>query len=785
MTNKRIPIDVNDLKRLTSGQWLDIIPAIDPRFTEAAKNTPNHVPCPVGTGSTDGFRFTNESSFDGHAFSNSGEPLGDGFKVLQWANNWTFRETLEAVHNHLNHGLNQQNNAPAVQRKNPKANSQEERSQKPIIDKIMAGAGGGCSKTVAAYLRKRGLENVIHQLPDSLKSHPAMTYYDKRKAVGDYPALVGEISNLSGEVVGIQRHYLTPEGDKLTLVDPEGKSLPSKSMKGVERGALKGAAVKFGNPGKALCVAEGIETALAVWSVTELTTWATNTGTLLTSVEIPDEVETVYIWADKDRNGAGVKYARLLAERVRCEGRIAHILTPSQTIPDNAKGIDWLDALNQYGQQVIIDAVFSCKTPVAPAPDAEPNQVAEPEEHKQPIEKFVPLTEWAGYFPETTDKGRVLNTIENLEFMLNRYGINCGYNVIKKDLDITIPATGFSVDNQGNASRSLIKSAAQRNNMPVSAIDEYLTVIADKNQHNPVMNWVTAKEWDGVPRLVEFMDTVQTTNEALKMILIKKWMVSAVAAAAKPNGLAAQGILVFVGDQGSGKTTWFNRLIPEWADWAKDGLTLNPSEKDSVLTAISHWLVEIGELDATFRKADIAQLKSFVTKDTDKIRRPYDRVESTFPRRTVFFGSVNDEQFLVDSTGNRRYWTLNTTSIDYDHGFDMQQVWAEVWNEYQNGAKWYLESEELKELNSSNENFQTPDPIEEAIATTFDFDQSEEYHKRYLTATQILSEIGYDKPTKGQAMKVSSILKNTFGKVSVKSNSRKVFNMPRQRVKAE
>jgi putative DNA primase/helicase len=72
-----------------------------------------------------------------------------------------------------------------------------------------------------------------------------------------------------------------------------------------------------------------------------------------------------------------------------------------------------------------------------------------------------------------------------------------------------------------------------------------------------------------------------------------------------------------------------------------EGQTLNPAEKDSVLTAVSHWIVELGELDATFKKADIAQLKAFVTKTSDKVRRPYALKDSSFPRRTVFAGTVN------------------------------------------------------------------------------------------------------------------------------------------------
>jgi putative DNA primase/helicase len=72
-----------------------------------------------------------------------------------------------------------------------------------------------------------------------------------------------------------------------------------------------------------------------------------------------------------------------------------------------------------------------------------------------------------------------------------------------------------------------------------------------------------------------------------------------------------------------------------------------------VMSAVSHWVVELGELDSTFKKSDVSVLKAFITRRQDKLRRPYARRDSVFPRRTVFAGTVNDYQFLHDNTGNR------------------------------------------------------------------------------------------------------------------------------------
>ena len=114
-----------------------------------------------------------------------------------------------------------------------------------------------------------------------------------------------------------------------------------------------------------------------------------------------------------------------------------------------------------------------------------------------------------------------------------------------------------------------------------------------------------------------------------------RWMVSCVAAVFNPDGISAHGVLVLQGDQYLGKTKWMKSLAPKELGVIKDGITLNPSDKDSVMQCVRNWIVELGELDATFRKSDIASLKSFITSDRDVLRRPYARLESEFARRPV------------------------------------------------------------------------------------------------------------------------------------------------------
>ena len=379
--------------------------------------------------------------------------------------------------------------------------------------------------------------------------------------------------------------------------------------------------------------------------------------------------------------------------------------------------------------------------------------------------------DWYSPFPDTNGKGKPIGTIENVREAARRLGVTIRYNVIRKDLEILIPGTGFSIDNNANASLAWFTSACIRFGVPTSELQGYLTFLADQNLYNPVAQWISSRPWDGRSRLQALCNTIKAEGEEddlsiaeLKEALIRRWMISAVAAAFNQNGVSAHGVLVLQGDQYLGKTKWFKGLVPPELGVIQDGLTLKPDDKDSVKNVVRNWLVELGELDATFRKSDIAMLKSFLTKDRDVLRKPFDRRESEFARRTVFFASVNPRQFLHDPTGNRRYWTISCASIDHDHGLDMQQVWAEVHAEhYAKGESWYLTPDEMAALNGQNREHEVLDPIRERIMSRLDW-EAPTPQWRWMTATDVMSECGFDRPTRADVTQAGLILQELNGK---------------------
>ena len=408
------------------------------------------------------------------------------------------------------------------------------------------------------------------------------------------------------------------------------------------------------------------------------------------------------------------------------------------------------------------------------APKLEPANA--PAEQEDGCVDFVTPLPWA------TDKGVPLNHHDNLREICRRLGIVVRYNVIRKEEEIVIPKQGFSMDNAANASLAMLTSQCSLFKFPTGKVQEFVTLLADQNQHNPVVNWVSSKPWDGVSRLQLLLDTVTVDGDGkLKDALIKRWMLSAIAGAYSAKGVSAHGVLVMQGAQNLGKTSWFKSLVPDELGLTKDGMLLRPDDKDSVKQVVSHWLVELGELDATFRKSDIAALKSFITNDKDILRQPFARKASEFARRTVFFGSVNPKEYLHDTSGNRRYWTIEATELNARHGLDMQQIWAEVHDMWKAGEEHYLLPEELELLNDHNEDFQTADPIDERIRSKLDWD-SPQVHWVWMTITQILNEVGMDKVTKADLTAGGVVVKKLNDNQTKRTTKGRLLRVPKIKI---
>ncbi len=359
-------------------------------------------------------------------------------------------------------------------------------------------------------------------------------------------------------------------------------------------------------------------------------------------------------------------------------------------------------------------------------------------------------------------------TIENFTYLMNAHGVEIRYNLVTKKTTVAIPHLKTTIDNADNVKNAHISSLCQLNNLSVGNVEKLCGAVADQNVFNPVQEWISSKPWDGVDRLKDFYATLiadEEFPEEFKNTLMKRWIISAVAAVYMPLGFHSRGVLTLSGKQGLGKTSWIRSLVNDHDlcdEVVLTGHCLDANNKDSMSTAIRNWLVELGELESTLRK-DLPVLKSFITKNIDTFRKPYAECDSTFQRRTVFFASVNDANFLNDSTGNSRWWVIPVVGVDYNHGLDMQQVFAQVKVQlYDKGEDWWLSVEEEAQLTELNKVAEVISPIRELAAAYLN--RARGLDTKFMTATEFLKMLGFEKPSRGDLKEVHLILGEILGK---------------------
>jgi putative DNA primase/helicase len=365
------------------------------------------------------------------------------------------------------------------------------------------------------------------------------------------------------------------------------------------------------------------------------------------------------------------------------------------------------------------------------------------------------------FFPELNKQKKPKQVTDNVKAVLATKRITVRYNQIKKSTEVLIPGMKCVSDERENTSLTLLTDQIVKAGMSAARVDEMTAAIAAQNPYCPVQTYIESVPWDGVSRIADFCNQIKTPNVAMAYFLITKWLLQAVAAAYEPKGLSGAGVLVFTGAQAEGKTRLYRDLTSDISDVFLEGAILNPDDKDSVFTACSHWIVELGELDATFKKSDIAQLKAFLTKSVDTLRKPYAKKDSTFLRRTVFAGTVNDFEFLQDPTGNRRFWPIEISSIHRDTTINYQQLWAEVKTIYDRGDSWHLTKAELIRLNQHSEQFTVTEPTVEMLLKKYDFAGGTKWQEKLMV--DICSDISLERPTRADMQKLAAAIKKYNG----------------------
>lgn len=341
-------------------------------------------------------------------------------------------------------------------------------------------------------------------------------------------------------------------------------------------------------------------------------------------------------------------------------------------------------------------------------------------------------------FPSLTSKGKPVRiSYENFKALIawlyELEDVTIRYNQLKHRQEVTIKGRVYGIDS--GITLLLDHCALHGLSTCLSHIGMWVSQLADDNAYSPVVDYlqdcyIKYKQLsdiyspvDTLWKTLHLSATAQENKPFLKKLFVK-WLVGCVAIAHNTGEINLQGVLVLKGGQGIGKTTFARKLLPAaGSDWFIEGLSINTKDKDSVMLATTFWIVELGEVSETFRKSSFDELKQFLTKSRDDVRIPYAKAPKPEPRRSAYIATVNDDTFLADKTGNRRYWVLDLDFIDLDTPIDVNLLWGAVMVLWKDDKVSYgLTLEEIKQLGKINTHYERTTDMEQVLIDSLDWE---------------------------------------------------------------
>jgi predicted P-loop ATPase len=291
------------------------------------------------------------------------------------------------------------------------------------------------------------------------------------------------------------------------------------------------------------------------------------------------------------------------------------------------------------------------------------------------------------------------------------------------------------------------------------SVYEAVQTIALERQFNPITEYLEALEWDGRKRIGSWLvDYAGADDTDYGRAIGRLTLLGAVARVFRP-GIKFDTMLVLEGPQGGYKSSLVAVL---GGDWYVDGLpNRGLNDKEIIEHTRCGWILEWGEL-SSIRKQGVDSLKAFLSRGVDRARLSYARHATDHPRRFVAIGTTNSSSYLIDDTGNRRFWPVKLGDVNLEaFKHDRDQLWAEAvaeWKENPRAAALVLQKELWADAAIEQDRRRIHDPWSDEVSSI-----AEKLHEsdgRIVRATDILSDLGVmvDRQTRANTSRVRGIL---------------------------
>ena len=282
--------------------------------------------------------------------------------------------------------------------------------------------------------------------------------------------------------------------------------------------------------------------------------------------------------------------------------------------------------------------------------------------------------------------GRPKRTLENCMKAIEALGIEPSLNALSQEVSLGgdlskarkyFPELGKSITDLTlhGLRRAIITDYMFEPSL--QQVSEAISCLAVPHSFHPIKSYLADLEWDGEDRITDFFHRYAGGEKSAYAAGVAEMFFRASVARIKQPGIKFDSMVILEGAQGCGKSTLIKVL---GGDWTLEGLpSTNSMDNKDVIQAIQgHWLVEVEEL-AVMSKSDVESIKAFVSRTTDKARFAYARESREYQRQCIFIGTTNDAEYLLDSTGNRRFIPVEVSSVALaELRRDRDQIWAQA-----------------------------------------------------------------------------------------------------------
>ncbi len=321
-----------------------------------------------------------------------------------------------------------------------------------------------------------------------------------------------------------------------------------------------------------------------------------------------------------------------------------------------------------------------------------------------------------------TDKGSIIPNPFNIERKLDQLGVKrIAFNEFTGDYEITVGKGAIQRLDDHTFKALYVKIQRGENTFKpkIQDFEIQLEVKGYANKYNPVIDYFEGLKWDGVARLDNWLvDIFGADDNRVNAAIGSKTLIAAVRRVKQP-GTKFDAMLTLAGKQGQGKSWAIENLCPN-EEWYSDNLDLACSTKELMEQTSGKLFIECPEL-VGMQYNQVEKIKAKLSRRKDSARLAFGKFRTDKPRTFVLFGTTNEQdKYLKDPTGNRRYWCVNckVQRVDIEHLLAIKdQLWAEAVVREAQGEKIYIDDAALlHEFEEMQEDHEEVDPWMRTIA---------------------------------------------------------------------